>query len=275
MSIFLAPFAIRAYIAVAVVGIAAPMIGAFLVQRRLALIGDGLGHLAFAGVALGLAMGIAPIWGALAVAVLGTIALERLRASGRLAGDLSLALIFYGGIAAGAVVLSALNRFDASAVGILFGSVLTASWNEVLGIVVLAAAAVALIGVFYRPLFAVALDEETARASGLPVHALNLLLVLLTAVLVAAGMRAVGLLLISALLVVPVAAGARLSHSFRATLFWASILGLISSLGGLLFAIGQGSIVPGGSIVMCALVVFIIASAVGRRAARHHPHGAA
>lgn len=275
MSIFLALFAIRAYIAVGVVGIAAPMIGAFLVQRRLALIGDGVGHLAFAGVALGLALGVAPLWGALTVAILGTIVLERMRASGRVASDLSLALIFYTGIATGAVVLSALNRFDASAVGVLFGSVLTASWSDVLGIVVLATLAVTLIGVFYRPLFAVALDEEAARASGLPVQALNLLLVLLTAFLVAAGMRAVGLLLISALLVVPVAAGARLSHSFRATLIWASILGFISSLGGLLFAMGQGRIVPGGSIVMAALVVFIIASAVGRRAARHHPRGAA
>ncbi len=275
MSIFRAPFAIRAYLAVGVIGMTAPVIGAFLVQRRLALIGDGIGHLAFAGVALGLALGIAPLWGALIVAGLGALVLEKLRAGGRISGDLSLALIFFAGISAGAIGLSALNRFDSAAVGVLFGSVLTASWADVLGMIGLSAVVLGIVAARYRQLLAVALDEETARASGMPVQALNLLVVLLTAFLVAAGMRAVGLLLISALLVVPVAAGARLSHSFRATIIWGSALGLVSALGGLLFAIGQGTIAPGGAIVMTSLIAFVIASVVGRRAARRHPRGSA
>ncbi len=275
MSIFTAPFAIRAYIAVIAVGIAAPVVGAFLVQRRLSLIGDGIGHLAFAGVAIGLAVGIAPLWGAVAVAVLGAVALERLRTTGRIAGDLSLALIFYAGIAGGVVGLSALDRFDASAIGVLFGSVLTASWNDVLVVVVLCVAVAAVIAPFYPQLLAVALDEDTARAAGLPVDALNLLTVTLTALLVAAGMRVVGLLLISSLLVIPVAAGARLAHSFKDTIVWGALVGALSCLAGLLFALAQGTVAPGGSIVIASLLAFVAASAAGRRAARRHPRQAA
>jgi zinc transport system permease protein len=94
MSIFTAPFAVRAYIAVGIVALTAPMVGAFLVQRRLALIGDGVGHLAFAGVSIGVAVSLSPVWGALATAVVGAVALERLRVTGRIAGDVALALVF-------------------------------------------------------------------------------------------------------------------------------------------------------------------------------------
>jgi zinc transport system permease protein len=270
MSIFTAPFAVRAYIAVIAVGIAAPLVGAFLVQRRLTLIGDGVGHLAFAGVAIGVALGISPLWGALIVAVLGAIALERLRSAGRIASDLSLALIFYAGLAAGVVGLSLQSRFGSNAIGVLFGSILTTSWVDVWIVVALCAAVVAVVVPFYAQLLAIALDEDTARAAGLPVDALNLLTVILTALLVAAGMRVVGLLLISSLLVIPVAAGSRLAHSFRDTIRWGIAVAVVSGVGGLLVALGQGEVAPGGSIVLATLVAFVIAVVVGRRAARGH-----
>jgi zinc transport system permease protein len=268
--LFTTSFAIRAYIAVAAVGITAPVVGTFLVQRQLSLIGDGVGHLAFAGVAVGIAIGLSPLWGALAVALLGAVALERLRARGRLAGDLSMALIFYFGIALGVVVLSATNRFDASAIGILFGSVFTTSGSDLILMVSLCALDLVAVTIFYKELLAVALDEESARASGLPVEALNVLTVGITALLVVAGMRAVGLLLISALLVIPVAAASRLAHSFQATLWIACGLGLLASLGGLLIALGQGTLAPGGTIVLAALVLFGLSMAFGRRASRRH-----
>ena len=247
--IFTAPFAIRAYVAVAAVGLVAPMLGAFLVQRRLSLIGDGAGHLAFVGVALGAVIGFEPVWGALAIAIAGVLALERLRTKGRIAGDLALALVFYGALAAGAVVLSAGDRFDSSVLGFLFGSVLTASWGDIAVEVFLCAAVAAAIAPFYRQLLAVALDEETARAAGLPVDGLNVLTVTLTALLVAAGMRVVGLLLIAALLVIPVAAGSRLAHSFRDTVKWGIVIGLVSCLAGLVLALAHGRVAPGGTIV--------------------------
>ncbi len=271
MSRLLAEFALRAFAAGALVGVAAPVVGSFLVQRRLSLMGDGVGHLAFAGVALGVVLGISPLWGALLVALLGIVALEVLRARGRLAGDLSLALVFYLGIALGSVLLSAAGRFDASALAFLFGSILTATWADVAAVGALCGLVVGVSALAYKELLAVALDEETARASGLPVDALNLVLLVLVALLVAAGMRVVGLLLIASLLVVPVAAGSRLSHSFRGSVLWGAAIGLLSSLVGLAAAIGQGTVAPGGAIVLTAVALFLVASALGRRAARRHP----
>ena len=270
-NILFSDFALRAYLAASAVGLTAPAIGTFLVQRRLSLIGDGVGHLAFAGVALGLLLELTPLWGALIVALVGVVGLERLRTSGRLSGDLSMALVFYFGISLGAVVLSGISRFDASAIGILFGSVFTVSNSDLL--IMLALCAVDLVGVLlvYKELLAVALDEETARASGLPVEALNVLTVAMTALLVVAGMRAVGLLLVSALLVVPVAAGSRIAHSFRASMATAMVVGLASAVIGLVAALIQGRIAPGGTIVLTALAFFGLSMLLGRRAFRRHP----
>ncbi len=271
MSRLMLEFAIRAYLAGLGVGVVAPVIGSFLVQRRLSLVGDGMGHLAFAGVALGVVLGISPVWGALLVAVLGGVALEGLRSRGRLSGDLSLALVFYFGIALGAVLLSAVGRFDASAVGFLFGSIYTATWGDLLVILALCVVVLGTVALFYKELLAVALDEETARASGLPVDRLNVLLILLTALIVAAGMRVVGLLLVASLLVIPVAAGSRVAHSFRGSMLAGVAAGVLSALAGLAIAIGQGELAPGGTIVLAALGVFVLASVVGRRAAAEHP----
>jgi zinc transport system permease protein len=275
MDLLFQEFAVRAYVAILAVGVAAPVVGSFLVQRRLALIGDGVGHLAFAGVALGVLLGTAPVWGALVAAVLGAAALEWLRARGRLGGDLALALVFYVGLALGAVVLSALGRFDASVVGVLFGSVFATSWGDVGIMVALCAAVVAASALFYKELLAVALDEDTARAGGLPVDALNVLLVSLTALLVTAGMRAVGLLLVASLLVIPVAAGSRLAHSFRGSMVWAVIMGVLSSVGGLVAALLEGSVAPGGTIVLTSVALFAVATAAGRRTQRRHRPGVA
>jgi zinc transport system permease protein len=269
-------FGQRAIAAATIVGLTAPVVGAFLVQRRLSLVGDGIGHLALAGVALGVLAGISSVWGALAVAVAGGVALELLRVRGRLTGDLSLALIFYLGIAAGAVGLSLAGTYDASALTFLFGSLFAISWSDVALIGGLAAAAVVGVLLLYRPLLAVALDEETARAAGLPVDGLNLVLVTVTALMVVGGMRVVGLLLVAALMVVPVAAGSKVAHSFRATLGWAVVVGALSAWAGLAVASWHGDLVPGGTIVLAAIAVFIVFAAVGTRtAARHRPRSAA
>ncbi len=274
MSRLFVEFAIRAYLSGAAVGLAAPVIGCFLVQRRLSLIGDAVGHLAFAGVAIGVAAGLAPLSGALVIAVAGAVALEWLRVKGRLAGDLSLALIFYLGLAIGLVVLSARGGLNASALGVLFGSIFTITWLDVTAITLLCLVVVGTVVLFYKELVAVALDEETARASGVPVDRLNVVLVVLTALLVVAGMRVVGLLLVAALLVIPVAAGSRVSHSFRGSMLAAVAAGLLSVLVGLAVALTQGEVAPGGTIVLAAAVVFAAAAVVGRRAARRHPRGA-
>jgi zinc transport system permease protein len=268
--LFTSGFGQRALVAATIVATAAPVVGAFLVQRRLSLVGDGIGHLALAGVALGVLVGVSGLWGALIVAVLGAAGLEALRVRGRLTGDLSLALIFYLGIATGAVGLSLAGRFDTSVLSVLFGSLFALSWADVGMIALLGVLVVGAVLLVYRPLLAVALDEETARAAGLPVDLLNLLLVTLTSLLVVGGMRVVGLLLVAALMVIPVAAGSKVAHSFRATLGWAVLVGAISAWAGLSVAAWQGELIPGGTIVLTSIVVFVGFAAVGRRTAVRH-----
>ena len=274
--LFTADFGQRALVAATVVGLVAPVAGAFLVQRRLSLVGDGIGHLALAGVALGVLVGVSGVWGALVVAGLGAVFLEVLRVRGRLTGDLSLALVFYLGIAAGAVGLSLAGRFDTSVLGVLFGTLFALGWSDVLVIAGLGAVVVLAVVLLYRPLLAVALDEETARAAGLPVDLLNLVLVGLTALLVVGGMRVVGLLLVAALMVVPVAAGSKVAHSFRNTLLWAVAVGALSAWLGLGIAAWHGELIPGGTIVLTAIVVFVGFAVVGRRTAvAHRPRSSA
>ena len=251
------------------VGACAPLIGTFLVQKRLSLMGDGIGHMAFAGVAAGLLLSVSPLWAALVVAVLGAVTIEWLRLRRRASGDLALAVFFYTGIAAGVVLTGAAGSLNSGVLTYLFGSVLTVSRSDALSICVLGALIVAAVAVSWRALFAVAMDEEAARVGGLPVDALSLGLAALTAVTVVAAMRVVGVLLVAALMVLPVGSAQRLARSFGATLRWAVGIGTGSVVVGLLLA-RAASLAPGGTIVLVAAGAFTVTSAVdlGRRRTR-------
>src|SRR6266571_4876137 len=159
-----------------VVGLLAPAVGFFLVQRRLSLIGDGIGHVAFAGVALGYLLDFPLVLTALVVSVAGALSIEGLRARRRAAGDQALALVFYTGIAAGVVLVSAAGALDANLFAFLFGSILTVTRGDLILVAALGACALGTIGVLYRALVAVSLDEEGARVSGVPVAPLNVAL---------------------------------------------------------------------------------------------------
>jgi len=244
-----------------VVGACAPLIGTFLVQRRLSLLGDGIGHLAFAGVAAGLLLGIWPVWAALAVAVAGALGLERLRSRGKASGDLALALFFYSGIAAGVVLVGLSDSFNAGLLTYLFGGILTVTRQDVLVVVGLGVVIVTAVAVCGRALFAVVLDEESSRVGGLPVDELNSLLAALTAVTVVAAMRVVGILLVAALMVLPVATAQVLARSFRATLYLSAVVGVVSVVVGLAAARIWG-LAPGGTIVLVAAGAFGVTSVV-------------
>lgn len=256
----------RALLAAALVGLAAPVVGIFLVQRRLSLIGDGLGHVALAGVAAGLLTGQAPVWTALAAAVAAALLLETVRSRGRTSGDVVLAVIFYGGIAGGVVLVSLAPAGNAANLTpYLFGAITTTSDTDVR---VFAALAVVLLtsAVVLRPwLFAVSNDEEYARAVGLPAQAVNLALAVMTAVTVVLSMRTVGLLLISALMVIPNATAQQLAGSFRATLTMAIGIGLVASVSGVTTSY-YADVPSGGTIVLIAIAGFL--TAVGIRAVR-------
>jgi zinc transport system permease protein len=253
----------RALVAAVLVGLAAPSIGTFLVQRRLALMGDGIGHIALTGVALGFLLGTAPVLTAIVVASLGAVAIELVRERGRASGEVALALLFYGGIAGG-VLLIGLSPGGSSAtlVSYLFGSLSSVSGSDHWVIVGLSVAVLAVVAVFGRELFAVCLDEEVARVQGLPVRFLNLLVAVSAAVTVTVAMRVVGLLLVSALMVVPVATAQQLTTSFRSTLLLGCALGSIAAVSGLVLAY-YADVAPGAATVVLALGGFLLATLAG------------
>jgi zinc transport system permease protein len=253
----------RALAAGVVVGVFAPMIGTFLVQKRMALIGDGIGHLAFAGVGAGVVAGVYPVWSALGFAVAGALGVEWLRARRRASGDLALALFFYSGIALGVVLASRGGGLDASLLGFLFGQPLTVNLGEVGLIAALGAAIVAVVWALRRVLFAVVTDEEWSRVAGLPAGALNNLLAILTATAVVAAMQIVGILLIAALMVLPVATGQLLGRSFGGTLRWAMALGVLCVIAGLA-ASRLWDLAAGGAIVLVAAATFLVTAAAKR-----------
>ncbi len=257
MSILDAEFMRLALAAGAIVGVLAPAVGFFLVQRQLSLIGDGIGHVAFAGVAAGYLLGISPVATALGASVAGAIGIEQLRGLRRTAGDQALALFFYGGIAAGVVMISAADRLNANLFAFLFGSILTVSRGDLLLIAALGLTALGVIVVLYRGLVAVAIDEESARVSGVPVAAINVCLAALAGLTIAISMRVVGILLIAALMSLPVMSASRLARSMRSALWLSMGIGLAVAIGGLVAAYYL-DLAAGGAIVLLAAAVFVL-----------------
>lgn len=253
----------RALAAAVMVGVTAPSIGVFLVQRRLALMGDGIGHVAFMGVAAGLFFGTSPVVTGIVAASVAGAGIEVLRERGRTAGDVALALIFYGGIAAGALLTFKSGQGN-KVLGYLFGSVLTVDFRDLLTLAIAGVVVVAAMTLWRKEFFALCYDEEVARASGLPVRALNFGLAVAAAVTVGVTMRVVGILLVSAMLVLPVAIVQQLSGSFRTTVLGSMVLGGILSVGGVLAAFYLDTS-PGPTIVLIAIAAFFGAALLSRR----------
>lgn len=261
------PFIQKALIAAVLVGLAAPAVGTYLVQRRLALMGDGLGHVALTGVALGFLLGTSPVLTAVIVAALGAVVIELLRGRGKASGDVALAMLFYGGIAGGVLLISLEPGGNTNLLTYLFGSILTVTVNDLYLIAALAGGVLLVSLGLRRQLFSVCQDEEFARVSGLPVRVLNIVLAVTAALTVTVAMRVVGLLLVSALLVVPVAAAQQLTRGFAATMGLAMAIGVLVTVGGVVVSYPL-DVGPGALIVVLAIAVFALTSLVALVAAR-------
>ncbi|TKJ31732.1 metal ABC transporter permease [Blastococcus sp. CCUG 61487] len=248
----------RALLASLMVGLVAPAVGVFLVQRRLALLGDGLGHVALTGVGIGVLTSTAPVGAALVAAVLGAVLIELVRARGRTSGDVALAVLFYGGIAGGVVLLSLAPRGQATNLdAYLFGAITTTSSTDLAVFAVIAVVVLAVVGLLGQRLYAVSDDEEYARAVGLPVLGLNVVLAVLVASTVVLSMRVVGLLLISALMILPCAVAQLVARSFRQAVLLGCAIGLVVSVTGTATSYYTGT-PSGGTIVLLAIALFIV-----------------
>lgn len=260
----------RALLAALITGITAPAIGSYLVQRRLSLLGDGLGHLAVAGVGLAFLTGTAPLPMAILICVAGSVAIELLRESGRASGDVGLAILFYGGLAGGLLLAGLAGQGAGTLAGYLFGSLLTVSTLDLWAIVGLGAVII-LVGIGLLPqLFTVSADEAFARSIGLPTRVYNLLVVTLAAVTVTVSMRTVGLLLVSALMVIPVATANHLVIGFRRGVFAAMGLGAVAAIAGTVGSFYLDT-APGSLIVVIAISLFALSWPISRVLQRRNP----
>ncbi len=262
MNLLAYEFMQRALLAALVTGLAAPAVGTYLVQRRQALMGDGIGHAAVTGVAVGLLTGASPVVTAVAVAIVAAVAIELVRERGAASGDVALALLFYGGIAGGVMLTGLAGQSAATLNQYLFGAITTVDATDLWVTTALAVVVVGSSVVLAPRLFAVTHDPDFARVSGLDVRAYNLLVSVLAAVTVTVAMRTVGLLLVSALMVVPVATSQQLTRSFRSTLLSAMGLGAVAALSGVVLS-ATVDVAPGAGIVLLALAGFVLAWPVG------------
>lgn len=249
LEMFETEFMQRAWLAGLIVAVICPLIGSFLVLRRQSMIGDGLGHIAFAGVAGGALMGWQPVLSAAAVTVLGALVIEWVRTRLAAFSEMILAIFFYSGIGL-AVVFTSMNRmggFNLSS--ILFGSLMTISSSDLWIVAGLGIFACIFVVLFYRPLQYLTFDETSARVAGLPADRLNMWLAVLTALTVALSMRIVGLLLVSAMMVIPVACALQTARSFAGTIYGGIAYGLVIVSGGLTLSY-YANLAPGGTIVL-------------------------
>lgn len=232
------------------------VLGVFIVLRRTAFIGDALAHTAFGGLALGLFFGVFPFYVALGVVIAGAIAIEIMRERG-IYGELSVALIYAAGIAGGIVLVSRSGGMNVSLLTLLFGNILTVTWDDVYLIGVLFVVSVAVILLFYKEYFLITFDREGAKVSGVPTRALDVSFMILTAVTVLQAMKVVGILLVAALLVVPAAAALQLRLGLRASIIAAELIAFSSvGLGILLSALFDTA--TGGTVILVSLLIFVL-----------------
>ena|SRR2546422_1250607 len=266
LALFGLGFMQRALIAGLLAAALCSVLGVFIVLRRTAFLGDALAHTAFGGMALGLFLGVFPTYVALAVVVLGAVAIEVLRARG-VYGELSVALIYAAGLAGGIVLVSKSGGLNVSLISLLFGQILTVTWPDVYLIGLLFAAGVSVLLLFYKEYFLLTFDPEGARVAGVPARSLDLSFTILTAVTVVLAIKVVGILLVAALLVVPPAAALQLRLGLRATIAASLVIAIVSVVGGIVLSVVFIT-ATGGTIVLVALLIFFVLLVTGTERAR-------
>ena len=247
----------RAVLAGVFIAVACAVLGVFLILRKDAMIGHGLSHVAFAGVALGLFLNVLPLAAALAVSAAGALAIIRLKDRAGLHGDTALGIFSSLGLAVGVLLATLAGSFNVDLMAYLFGDVLAIDRLEVFLSVGLAAVVLLALALNYAKLLFMTFDRESARASGVAVGRLDALLMVLTAVTIVLGMKVVGILLVAALIVIPAAAGLQLAASFRMAVALAAGVAAFSVIVGLVAAVGL-DVPASASIVINCFLVFAV-----------------
>ncbi len=246
----------RALLTGIVVSITCSMIGLFLVLKRYSLFGDALSHVAFGGIALGFFLNVYPIWTAFAVSVSTALGITKLRKSTKISGDAAIAVLLSSGFAMGVLLISASHGFTIDLFSFLFGSILLTSMQDALLIVAVSCGVIATLVAIRKPMIHFTFDEEQAKVHGIPVEKLNYLFVALAAVTVIATMRLVGILLISALIVLPNITSIMMGKGFKETMMISISLSVSAVIAGITISYYL-NLAPAGTIVMLMVAMFV------------------
>lgn len=255
----------NAFLTGIIIGIIAPLLGVFIVVRRLSLIADALSHVTLAGIAASLLLekkvlglsGLNPLYMGMAFSVAGSLFIEKLRAVYKHYQELAIPIILSGGIGLGAIFISLADGFNTDLFSYLFGSVSAVSRLDLWTILIISVFVIALVILLYKELFLLSFDEEHAKASGIAAKSVHFIFIIMVALVIAASMRIVGILLVSSLMTLPVAASIRIAKGFKQTIFLSMLFGEVSVLGGLTISY-YIDLAPGGTIVIITILILII-----------------
>ncbi|WP_062104671.1 metal ABC transporter permease [Bacillus niameyensis] len=247
------------------IGLIAPLLGTFIVVRRLSLIADALSHVTLAGIAASLFIskkfilfsGLSPLYMGMGFSVLGSVLIERLRMVYKHYQELAIPIILSGGIGVSVIFISLAEGFNTDLFSYLFGSVSAVSRTDlyvILGITVFVSI---MIVILYKELFVLSFDEEHAKVSGIPAKSIHFIFMIMIALVIAASMQIVGILLVSALMTLPVASSMRIAHGFKQTIGLSILFGEIAVVGGLISAYYL-DLAPGGTIVLISIAILLI-----------------
>lgn len=263
----------NAFLTGLIIGVIAPLLGVFIVVRRLSLIADALSHVTLAGIAASLLLekkfmlfsGVNPLYMGMAFSVGGSLFIEKLRSVYKHYQELAIPIILSGGIGLGVIFISLADGFNTDLFSYLFGSVSAVSRTDLWTIAIISILVIVLVILLYKELFLLSFDEEYARATGIAAKTLHFIFIIMVALVIAASMRIVGILLVSSLMTLPVAASIRFAKGFKQTIFFSILFGEISVLGGLILSYYM-DLAPGGTIVMIAVLILILAIWLKKRA---------
>lgn len=257
------PFILRAVIVGVLVSLCAALLGVSLVLKRFSMIGDGLSHVSFGALAIAMAMNIAPLKLSIPVVVIAAFFLLRLSNNSKIKGDALIALISSSALAIGVIVISRTTGMNADVDSYMFGSILAMSDEDVKLSVLLSITVLILFVVFYHQLFNVTFDESFSKAAGINVSLYNMLIAILTAITIVLGMRMMGAMLISSLIIFPALSSMRIFKSFRFVVLSSAIISVICFMIGMVLSY-QYSIPVGASVVVVNLSVLIVCSIIGK-----------
>ncbi|MTH52442.1 iron chelate uptake ABC transporter family permease subunit [Bacillus mangrovi] len=253
------------------IGLIAPLLGVYIVVRRLSLIADALSHVTLAGIAaslflekkMGIFAGVNPLYMGMAFSVTGSLMIERLRSLYKHYQELAIPIILSGGIGIGAIFISLADGFNKDLLDYLFGSVSVVTRSDFYLVAGISAFVILVVTVLYKELFVLSFDEEHAKASGIRAKWIHLIFILTVALVIAASMRIVGILLVSSLMTLPVAASIKLARGFKQAILLAVIFGELSVMIGLILAYHL-DLAPGGTIVVLNILTLALAILAGR-----------